>query len=38
MIGGDIAAADRVRSQRYRVGGSDVDFLSDLNGVVDLDA
>lgn len=30
-------AADRVRCQRYRVTGSDVDFLGNLNGIIDLD-
>ncbi len=37
-IGDAGSAADYVRSQEYRVRGSDVDLLGDLDGVVDLDA
>jgi hypothetical protein len=37
-IGDAISAADRVRSQEYRVGGSDVDLLSDFDRIVDFDS
>lgn len=36
--GGATTAADRVCCQGYRVIGSDVDLLGDLDSVVDLDA
>ena len=32
------SAAERVRCQGYRVRGSDIDLLGDLDGVIDLDA
>jgi hypothetical protein len=37
-VGDAKSAADRVRSQGYRVRRSDVDLLSDLDRIVDLDA
>jgi hypothetical protein len=38
MVSGDVlSAADHVRSQRYRVRHSDVDFLRDFDRVIDLD-
>jgi hypothetical protein len=38
LIGDAKSAADRVRSQEYRVGGSDIDLLSDFDCIVDFNA
>ncbi len=38
MVGDELHAADHVCLLSYRVGTSDIDLLSDLNCVVDLDA